>query len=248
MKNYLWCKFNNKGITLISLIVTVIILLILAGIILNLTLGDRGILKIAKQARENYTNAQDKELADLENLYSQIKVATGDNSQLTISIEDLNRLIENKVKESLENNMSTPLKLTKANLPNTQTTTRQAGTYKASSSDYIKNNNENMEKYLKFEEGKGWTILKSGWYYLSTNSYHVNDTELVEIMTTIIINNSVFDTFTIARASSNDPYGAKEQNSATLYLKQGDTIDFEFIINKAGIWSSAEFGIYAMFN
>lgn len=33
-------------------------------------------------------NAQERELADLEKLYSQVKIATNDDSQITISVED----------------------------------------------------------------------------------------------------------------------------------------------------------------
>lgn len=60
-------KRNNAthGITLISIIITVIILLILAGVVLNLTIGDRGIFNLAKKAASNYTNAQERELAEL---------------------------------------------------------------------------------------------------------------------------------------------------------------------------------------
>ena len=41
---------NSKGITLIALIITVIVLLILVAVTLNLTLGERGIFKTAKDA------------------------------------------------------------------------------------------------------------------------------------------------------------------------------------------------------
>ena len=34
---------NNKGITLIALIITVIVMLILAGVAINLTIGENGI-------------------------------------------------------------------------------------------------------------------------------------------------------------------------------------------------------------
>lgn len=60
----------------------------------------------AKKAGENYTNAQNKELADLEKLYSEIKIATNEDSQITISIEDLNKLIEDKVKQEVSNTKS----------------------------------------------------------------------------------------------------------------------------------------------
>ncbi|MCI8482205.1 MAG: NRT1/PTR family MFS transporter [Clostridia bacterium] len=48
---------NERGITLIALVITIIVLLILAGITLNLVLGERGIFKMAQEAGRNYTNA-----------------------------------------------------------------------------------------------------------------------------------------------------------------------------------------------
>ena len=55
-------KFNrNKGITLIALVVTIIILLILAGITLSLALNDNGIIKHAKNAKEQQIIATEKE-------------------------------------------------------------------------------------------------------------------------------------------------------------------------------------------
>ncbi len=48
---------KTRGITLIALIVTIIVLLILAGVTIRLTLGEKGIFKLAELARKNYTNA-----------------------------------------------------------------------------------------------------------------------------------------------------------------------------------------------
>lgn len=39
---------NEKAITLIALIITIIIMLILAGIVISFTLGNNGIFKIAR--------------------------------------------------------------------------------------------------------------------------------------------------------------------------------------------------------
>ena len=44
-------KKNVKGITLIALVVTIIALLILAGVAINLTIGDNGIITRAQKAR-----------------------------------------------------------------------------------------------------------------------------------------------------------------------------------------------------
>ena len=51
-------KINNKGITLISLVVTIIILLILAGVALKLTFGENGIFNRAQDSTERYEIAQ----------------------------------------------------------------------------------------------------------------------------------------------------------------------------------------------
>ena len=42
---------NNKGITLVSLVITIIVMLILAGVSLSMVLGDGSVLDQAKNAR-----------------------------------------------------------------------------------------------------------------------------------------------------------------------------------------------------
>lgn len=64
---------RNEGITLIALVVTVIVLLILAGISLNMLSGENGILKRASEAKENTENAnkdEQRKLAQAEALMS----------------------------------------------------------------------------------------------------------------------------------------------------------------------------------
>lgn len=63
---------STKGITLISLVVTIIILLILAGVSINLLLGENGIIKRAGQAKEEYENAQIAEQESLNELEKQL--------------------------------------------------------------------------------------------------------------------------------------------------------------------------------
>ena len=48
-------KLNSKGITLIALVITIIILIILEGVIINLILGENGIIKKAKEAEHKQT-------------------------------------------------------------------------------------------------------------------------------------------------------------------------------------------------
>lgn len=56
---------GQKGITLVALVITIIVLLILAGVTISLTLGDEGIFKTAEKAAKNYKNAEQTELTQL---------------------------------------------------------------------------------------------------------------------------------------------------------------------------------------
>ena len=61
---------DPKGITLISLVVTIIVLIILAGVAINLTIGENGILRRAQFAKDEYNNAVGKEEHELNELYA----------------------------------------------------------------------------------------------------------------------------------------------------------------------------------
>lgn len=50
-------KREEKGITLVALVVTIIVLLILAGVSINLVIGDKGIITRSKEAAEKYQEA-----------------------------------------------------------------------------------------------------------------------------------------------------------------------------------------------
>ena len=66
INNNLNIKNNVKGITLIALVVTIIVLLILAGISIQMLTGDNGILQRAGQAKENTEETAFKEQLQLE--------------------------------------------------------------------------------------------------------------------------------------------------------------------------------------
>ena len=55
---------NNKGITLVALVVTIVVLLILAGVSINSVLGENGIIIKAKEAAEKTAAAQEKEMIE----------------------------------------------------------------------------------------------------------------------------------------------------------------------------------------
>lgn len=92
-------RTSERGITLIALIVTIIVLMILAGISINLMIGENGLIEKAKLAEERYQDAAEEEQNRLDELYSSIKVA--DSSQVTLTMEELDKYIEEKMKENL---------------------------------------------------------------------------------------------------------------------------------------------------
>ena len=53
---------NQTGITLIALVVTIVVLLILAGVSINALFGDSGIIEKAKDAQNRMNNAQESDL------------------------------------------------------------------------------------------------------------------------------------------------------------------------------------------
>jgi len=56
---------RNKGITLIALVITIVVLIILAGVAISLSIGENGIFNKAKYASEMYSNEQENEKIEI---------------------------------------------------------------------------------------------------------------------------------------------------------------------------------------
>ncbi len=63
---------KNKGITLVALVVTIIIMLILAGVTLNIALGDNGLIKQTKKAADLAKESMKNEEEDVGKLVNQL--------------------------------------------------------------------------------------------------------------------------------------------------------------------------------
>ena len=64
---------NERGITLIALIATIVIMLILAGISIKLAIDDNGVIGNAKEAKNQYDQSQADEDSNLNELSSEMK-------------------------------------------------------------------------------------------------------------------------------------------------------------------------------
>ena len=85
---------SNRAITLIALVITIVVLIILATVVINLSLGNNGILNRAKTATEQYQNAQSQEEIDVAKVTNEIddyviassgRNPTAQNSENTMS-------------------------------------------------------------------------------------------------------------------------------------------------------------------
>ena len=100
---------KNTGITMVSLAVTIIVLIILAGVSLNMTIGDNGIITQAQKARENIELSRVKEEEQLNILYEQLESGNGvifpEDTQLAELQNKYNKLQEeyNKLQEDYNN-------------------------------------------------------------------------------------------------------------------------------------------------
>ena len=64
---------NNKGITLVVLVVTIVVLLILAGVSINLVLGNNGIIAKAQEAKTKQAEASENDLKGMNSLIEQME-------------------------------------------------------------------------------------------------------------------------------------------------------------------------------
>ena len=71
---------QEKGITLIALVVTIVVLLILAGVSISLVLNNNGVISRAKEARNQYAEAQTNEENQLNEVSDWIKEIVGDTT------------------------------------------------------------------------------------------------------------------------------------------------------------------------
>ena len=104
-------RSNNYGITLIALVVTIVVLLILAGITIRLVFSNDGIISKAREAKnatENSELSDRQALNDLDNLIRDIDSAIDeiqDKEYMKDHIDSLNYIkydLENQLEEVSE--------------------------------------------------------------------------------------------------------------------------------------------------
>ena len=80
-------KNGNQGITLVALVITIIVLIILAGVSINSVMNE-GLIANSKQAKESHEKGQREEKVDIDKLEAEMHSAMyedGDNTEVTLT-------------------------------------------------------------------------------------------------------------------------------------------------------------------
>ena len=91
-------KYNQKGITLISLVITIIVLIILATVSINMVVGENGLIKRTEKVAESYKITSEREYLELNVLSVQL-----DNYVENVSTEKLGETLNTR---NLDNSLN----------------------------------------------------------------------------------------------------------------------------------------------
>lgn len=197
---------ERKAITLIALVITVIVLLILAGITISLTIGQDGIILRAQEAGKNYIAAQENE-----------------NVQLGQLVNEADSIITGQSRG--DGNVATQATGIKTDtyIYNIREVT---SIYEIISSmeGFTKTTDENnkISEYLSYSDEEGYTVLKEGWYFVNMRTY-IQATSAADVLVNFNINGTeIAHCFSWASKSN----ASGEYNSFSIYLAEGDKIYF----------------------
>lgn len=236
-------KFREfRGITLISLVITIILLIILAGVAINLSLKENGLFGKAKFAKDKYINEQEDEQKRINDLYSQMLVAIGENSQITISVKELKELINEEVKKSIQE--PTGIK-TDIFVTNTISNNSNYGIVNSMSNLFTKtqDTNNKIQEYLLYSDEDGYTVLKSGWYFVTLHSDTVSSSASNAIIRLYVNNKNIAQSY----SWSNNNIKDFNDSSFSIYLNKEDKISFNSTGEQKSTNRSTIGTIYPMF-
>ena len=99
---------EKRGITLIALAVTIVVILILAGVTIDVTLGDKGILNKSKEAADRINNLVKEDEAELNELLNELNETMDSNWNNNIEIPDPEPEKPTKIEDEYGNEVTIP--------------------------------------------------------------------------------------------------------------------------------------------
>ena len=217
---------NTKGITLIALVVTIIVLIILAGVSISLVMGDNGIITMAQQSKENTELAQTEEEKQLSELVGVIEQET-----------DGGYSVEKKVNAPRLTSGMTPIKFT-------EPTSTEKGTVVAT-------NSEDAEWYeYGTEEGKKrWANARtedgSMWVWIPRFAYRVDNTnKTFDIVFLIGTTDQYYDEQGVVQTAKRCTSEEQEVDTSTGFTVHPAFTDESSINYRNGGWDKEITGIW----
>ena len=166
-----YSKEKNNGITLIALVVTIIVLLILAGVSISMLTGNNGIITQAQKAKRETEESQEKENLEIAVASSKIK----NTDTLEIKRENL----ENAIKEQFGNNKDFSIEDNGDGsfLVSMNDTNR---IYYVDETGKIISNNKmlkisTIDEFKKFRDNVNEGNNYQGWYIYLVNNININE-------------------------------------------------------------------------
>ena len=197
---------KQKGITLVALVITIVILLILAGISIAQLTGN-GLFKNAKLAKEKYENEQSREKSTL-----------GDYE------DTINQYINGSRVDSDKNLGNIQLLLEATN------TTYTTGTY--TTNNFSGTEGEEFSKYLRYDDtSNAYKILEDGWYFINISQVLSSSTTISGHLNFLYNDILMNDISLYVDSNSSHNY---DTDSLTLYMKKGNDIKFKKTLSGTG--------------
>ena len=163
-------KWKEKGVTLIALVITIIVLIILAGVAINALVGENGIITQAQKAKDDTEQGKRDEESGLLSLEEQINQALGESFNIQ---EGVNR-------PKLASGM-TPIKFK-------DPTTSEKGKVDKTNSGDTSWYDYNAKKWANSQTEDG-----SMWVWIPRYAYKVNDNQTFDIKFLIGITDNYYD-------------------------------------------------------
>ena len=207
---------NKKGITLVALIITIIVLLILAGIAIS-QLTNSGLFEKTKLAKEKYKNAQILEETEMERADDEISKIEGERGNKSEQeILDLINKAEDDRHQSVTNSL---FKVNYSSSSVLATGTRNIASFTSNITQ-----DPEMNEYFTYDETNKKVICKKpGWYILNVSARCMRYDGDGSLTTYLKINDTVIDwADTWANGNNSE---IQSMNVVTLYLKKDDIID-----------------------
>ena len=223
-------RIDIKGITLVALVVTIIVLLILAGVAISFTIGDNGIFRKAQDATKIYENAQKNETISLEEISNYIDDVNKGNINSGEDEEEINKNVANKPR--LKQGMTA----VKFNEP------------AQDSVGSVIETNENDNEWYNYEEKK-WANARtedgSMWVWIPRYAYRINEeNETVDIVFLQGTSNNYYDEEGILREAKRCKSADDIVDTTTGFTVHPAFTDESSIGFRNGGWDSEIEGIW----